>query len=194
MYTPSIIERIGKNSKVYDIPTKMLEDRIVFLNEEIDSDVANSIIMQLLWLASDNPDEPIDLYIKSPGGSVYDGRAIFDCIKILEQRGIKVNTVGIGMCASMGAYLLSAGTGIRKATKNCRIMVHSVSSGNGYNTYHDQKVNFKETEFLQKSLLNDIVSFSKGKIDLKTLEEKSERDWYMEAEEAIKYGLIDEII
>ena len=192
-YTPYITKQIGRSTKLVDIPTEMLSQRIIFLGTAIDDYIANSIVQQLMWLATVGT-EDIDLYIQSPGGSVYAGRGISDCIQLLNKKGIKVNTIGTGMVASMGAYLLASGTGKRKATKNCRIMVHSVSSGNGYNTYHDQKVNFKETEYLQKELLNDIVEFSNGKLDLTTLEMKSERDWYMSPIEAIEYGIIDEVV
>lgn len=191
--TPYITKQIGRSVKLVDIPTEMLSQRIIYLGTEINDFVANNIIQQMMWLSTVD-ESPIDLYIQSPGGSVYAGRGISDCIQSLNKKGIQVNTIGTGLVASMGAYLLSAGTGKRRATKNCRIMLHSVSSGNGYNTYYDQKVNFKETEYLQKELLNDIVEFSNGKLDLTTLEMKSERDWYMSPIEAIKYGIIDEIV
>ncbi len=189
-YTPYITKQIGRSTKLIDIPTEMLSQRIIFLGTEVDDYVANSLIQQMMWLATVSS-EDIDLYIQSPGGSVYAGRSIFDCMTVLAKKGIKVNTIGTGMVASMGAYLLASGTGIRKATKNCRIMVHSVSSGSGYNTYHDQKINFKETEYLQEELLDDIANFSKGKLSLSTLKEKSERDWYMSPDEAIQFGIID---
>lgn len=192
-YTPYITKQIGRSTKLVDIPTEMLSQRIVFLGTEINDYVANSIVQQLMWLSTVSS-EDIDLYIQSPGGSCYAGRSISDTIDILNKKGIKVNTIGTGMVASMGAYLLASGTGTRKATKNCRIMVHSVSSGSGYSTYHDQKVNFKETEYLQQEILEDIVEFSNGKIDLTTLKEKSERDWYMSPTEAIEYGIIDEVV
>lgn len=192
-YTPYITKQIGRSTKLVDIPTEMLSQRIVFLGTGIDDYIANSIVQQLMWLATVGT-EDIDLYIQSPGGSVYAGRSIADCINILAKQGIKVNTIGTGMVASMGAYLLASGTGKRKATKNCRIMVHSVSSGSGYSTYHDQKVNFKETEYLQEELLKDIAGFSKGKLSLTILKEKSERDWYMDVCEAIEFGIIDEMI
>lgn len=193
VYTPYITKQIGRSTKLVDIPTEMLSQRIVFLGTEINDYVANSIVQQLMWLSTVSS-EDIDLYIQSPGGSCYAGRSISDTIDILNKKGIKVNTIGTGMVASMGAYLLASGTGTRKATKNCRIMVHSVSSGSGYSTYHDQKVNFKETEYLQQEILEDIVEFSNGKIDLTTLKEKSERDWYMSPTEAIEYGIIDEVV
>lgn len=192
-YTPYITKQIGRSTKLVDIPTEMLSQRIIFLGTEVDDYVANSLIQQMMWLATVDSSD-IDLYIQSPGGSCYAGRGIFDCMQLLAKKGIKVNTIGTGMVASMGAYLLASGTGTRKATKNCRIMVHSVSSGSGYSTYHDQKVNFKETEYLQQEILEDIVEFSNGKIDLTTLKEKSERDWYMGPAEAIEYGIIDEVI
>ena len=192
-YTPYITKQIGRSTKLIDIPTEMLSQRIIFLGTAIDDYVANSIVQQLMWLATVSS-EDIDLYIQSPGGSVYAGLSIADCINLLDKQGIKVNTIGTGMVASMGAYLLSAGTGVRKATKNCRIMVHSVSSGTGYSTVHDQRVHIKETEFLQKQLMLDIVNNSKGKLTIEELNAKSERDWHMSPDEAIKTGLIDAIV
>ena len=190
---PYITKTIGRSVKLVDIPTEMLSQRIIYLGTEIDDFVANSIIQQMMWLATVN-DDPIDLYIQSPGGSVYAGYSIKDCMDILAKKGIKVNTIGTGLVASMGAYLLAAGTGTRQATKNCRIMLHSVSSGVGYSTYHDQKVNFKETEYLQQQITIDIVNSSKGKLTLEVLNIKCERDWYINTDDAIKYGIIDEKI
>ena len=189
-YTPYITKQIGRSTKLIDIPTEMLSQRIIFLGTEVDDYVANSLIQQMMWLATVSS-EDIDLYIQSPGGSVYAGLSISDCINLLDKQGIKVNTIGTGMVASMGAYLLSAGTGVRKATKNCRIMVHSVSSGTGYSTVHDQRVHIKETEFLQKQLMLDIVNNSKGKLTIEELNAKSERDWYISPDEAIQFGIID---
>ena len=188
---PYITKTIGRSVKLVDIPTEMLSQRIIYLGTAIDDFVANSIIQQMMWLATVN-DEPIDLYIQSPGGSVYAGRAISDCIDSLNKNGVKVNTIGTGLVASMGVYLLAAGTGTRQATKNCRIMLHSVSSGVGYSTYHDQKVNFKETEYLQQQIAIDIVNSSKGKLTLEVLNIKCERDWFINTDDAIKYGIIDE--
>ena len=189
-YTPYITKQIGRSTKLIDIPTEMLSQRIIFLGTEVDDYVANSLIQQMMWLATVSS-EDIDLYIQSPGGSVYAGLSIADCINLLDKQGIKVNTIGTGMVASMGAYLLSSGTGVRKATKNCRIMVHSVSSGTGYSTVHDQRVHIKETEFLQKQLMLDIVNNSKGKLTIEELNAKSERDWHMSPDEAIQFGIID---
>lgn len=189
-YTPYITKQIGRSTKLIDIPSEMLSQRIIFLGTEVDDYVANSLIQQMMWLATVSS-EDIDLYIQSPGGSVYAGLSIADCINLLDKQGIKVNTIGTGMVASMGAYLLASGTGVRKATKNCRIMVHSVSSGTGYSTVHDQRVHIKETEFLQKQLMLDIVNNSKGKLTIEELNAKSERDWHMSPDEAIQFGIID---
>ena len=190
MFYPNIIEKVGRSQKLYDLPTKLLQDRIIYFSDEVHTASANYTIMQLLWLNSDNPEEPISLYINSPGGCVYDGLAIKDIIDNLD---CKVNTVGVGMCASMGAYLLSAGTGERRVTKNCRIMIHSVSSGT-YGTYHDMEIDYEETKFLQKKMLEDMAGFTDGKTSLATLKRKTQRDYYMTAEEAIKMGLIDSIV
>jgi len=182
---PSVIETIGRSSRAFDLPTKLLQDRIIYLGEDVNEETSNSIIMQLLWLNADAPGKEIDFYINSPGGSVYDGLAIKDVIDNLK---CKVNTIGLGICASMGAYLLSAGTGERKATKNCRIMIHSVSSGTR-GTIHDIEIDYKETKYLQDKLMQDITDFSKGKSSLETIIEKSQRDCYMSPEEAIELGI-----
>jgi len=187
MYYPSIIETTGRSSKAFDLPTKLLQDRIIYFGTEVNETTANFTIMQLMWLASDNPDNDIDFYINSPGGSVYDGLAIKDIIDTIP---CKVNTIGVGMCASMGAYLLSAGTGTRKATKNCRIMIHSVSSGSR-GTIHDMEVDYKESKYLDDKLMLDISNYSKGKSTLEDIKSKCQRDYYMDPDEAIKLGLID---
>jgi ATP-dependent Clp protease protease subunit len=190
MYIPHVIEKTGRSSKPIDLPSRLLQDRVIYLGAPITSDVANIIIMQLLWLNADDEDEPISLYINSPGGSVYDGLAITDVINNIKA---PVNTVGVGMCSSMGAYLLSSGTGTRKAMKNCRIMVHSVSSGSS-GTFHDIQVDYEETKFLQDLLIDRIVDFSKGKLTHESLTAKTQRDFYMSSDEAIEYGLIDSVV
>lgn len=190
MFIPSIIETVGRSQKAFDLPTKLLQDRIIYLGGEITQQVSDIIIMQMLWLNSDNSDKPIDLYINSIGGDVYSGLAIKD---IMNSVDCKVNTVGLGMCASMGVYLLAAGTGTRKATQNCRIMIHSVSSGTK-GTFQDLEVNYKETQYLQEKMLNDFSIFSKGKCIKQTFESLVKRDFFMSPNEAIDYGLIDGVI
>ena len=190
MLIPHVIEKTGRSEKPIDLPSRLLQDRIVYLGEEVTPETANIIIMQMLWLAADNPDEPINFYINSPGGSVYDGLAIKD---IMDNLSCKVNTVGVGICMSMGAYLLAAGTGERKAMKNCRIMIHSVSSGT-MGTFHDMQVDFEETKFLQDKLLLDLANYSNGKATFEVLKRKTERDCYLAAEDARALGLIDKIV
>jgi len=190
MLIPNVIEKTGRSEKPIDLPSRLLQDRIVYLGEEVTPDTANIIIMQMLWLAADNPDEPINFYINSPGGSVYDGLAIKD---IMDHIPCKVNTVGVGICMSMGAYLLSAGTGERKAMKNCRVMIHSVSSGTS-GTFHDMKIDYEETKFLQDQILLDMANFTNGKSTFETLKRNTERDCYLSSEDARNLGLIDKIV
>ncbi len=191
-YTPYITKQIGRSTKLVDIPTEMLSQRIVFLGTEINDYVANSIVQQLMWLSTVSS-EDIDLYIQSPGGSVYAGRSISDTIDILNKKGIKVNTIGTGLVASMGAYLLSAGTGVRKATKNCRIMLHSVSSGTR-GTIIDMEVDFNESKYLNDRLMVDISNYTKGKSTVEDIRKKCERDCYLSPEDSIKIGIIDTIV
>lgn len=191
-YTPYITKQIGRSTKLVDIPTEMLSQRIIFLGTEVDDYVANSLIQQMMWLATVDSSD-IDLYIQSPGGSVYAGYSIKDCIDSLAKQGIKVNTIGTGIVASMGAYLLSAGTGTRKATKNCRIMLHSVSSGSR-GTIHDMEIDFNESKYLNDKLMVDIANYSKGKSTLEDINKKCQRDYYMSPEEAIISGVIDAIV
>lgn len=194
MYLPSIIEREGRSHKAFDLPTKLLDDRIIYMGVEFDEYSSTAVIMQLMWLASDKPGEDIYLYINSPGGSVYDGLAIKDVMdRILITHNCKVNIIAVGCIASMGAYLTSAATGTRKATKNCRIMIHSVSSG-AAGTYHDMKISMKETEYLQQKLMIHIANNSKGKSSLEDIEKMCERDYWMDPDEAIKIGLIDGVL
>lgn len=191
-YTPYITKQIGRSTKLVDIPTEMLSQRIIFLGTEVDDYVANSLIQQMMWLSTVD-DSDIDLYIQSPGGSVYAGLSIFDCMTVLAKKGIKVNTIGTGIVASMGAYLLASGTGTRKATKNCRIMLHSVSSGTR-GTIHDMEIDYKESKYLNDKLMVDIANFSKGKSTLEDIEKKCQRDCYMSPEEGIITGVIDAIV
>lgn len=186
---PSVIEKVGTTSRAFDLPSKLLNDRIVYLQGHIDEDSANNVIMQLLWLNSDNT-EDIHLYINSEGGSIYQGLAIKD---IIDRIDCKVHTTGVGMCASMGAYLLFSGTGNRRVTKNCRIMIHSASSGN-FGNVHDMKISMDETLYVQNKMLDHICEFSNGVISKAELEELTYRDKYLDGDEAITLGLIDEIL
>ena len=148
---PSVIEKVGNTTRAFDLPSKLLDDRIVYLQGDITEESANAVIMQLLWLNSTST-EDIHLYINSPGGEIYQGLAIKD---IVDRVDCTVHTTGVGICASMGAYLLFAGTGDRRATKNCRIMVHSASSG-AFGTVHDMEISINETFYLQNKMLEHI--------------------------------------
>ncbi len=190
MYYPSIIETIGRNTRAYDLPSKLLQDRIIYLGGEINSDSANFIIMQLLWLNADDPEKDINLYINSPGGHIYDGIGIIDVVISLDA---KVNTLGVGIVASMGVVLLSAGTGERKCMKNTRIMIHSMSSATEGN-YHDMKVDFKESEFLQKQMISLLAKNTKDKTSYEEIEKLTQRDYFMNPVKAQTLGLIDKIV
>jgi ATP-dependent Clp protease protease subunit len=190
IFLPSVIETTGRSSKAFDLPTKLLQDRIIYLGGEINADSANIIIMQLLWLNADDPNKDINLYINSPGGSIYDGLGIIDIMNLLDA---KVNTLCVGLAASMGAVLLAAGTGLRKSTQNARIMIHSVSNRIEAK-YHDLEIEYEESKFLQKKMLLNFVDYSKGKLSLKEIEKMSERDYYMDPLKAQSFGLIDCIV
>lgn len=187
---PNIIEKTGRSTKLIDIPSKLYEDDIITLFGEVSEESSYLIITQLLYLDSLKTDDPVNLYINSPGGSVYAGLAIHDVIKNMRR---KVNTICIGMAASMGAFLLFSGTGVRKSLPNSRIMIHSVSSGMG-GTVHDMRIDLKETEYLQDKLMKMQVEYSKGKLYLEDMIQLTERDKYMTPEETLKLGLIDDII
>lgn len=191
MYMPEIIETTGRSTKAYSLPTKLLQDRIIFIGSEINADGANSVIMQLKWLAADNPDEPIQMYINTPGGSIYDGLAIIDIIDTLP---CKVNTVGVGLCASMGAVLLCSSTGTRRATQNCRIMLHSASSGMNRSSVHDLKIDLAETEYLQDKMMQLIADSSKNKLTKEQVQDMTVRDNYLTPEDCVSCGLLDGVI
>jgi ATP-dependent Clp protease protease subunit len=186
---PTIIEKSYDGERAYDIYSKLLKERIIFLGEEVNDHTANLVIAQLLHLAYEDPKKDIKLYINSPGGSVYDGLAIYDTIQYIKPN---VSTIGIGLQASMSALLLSSGEkGKRYVLPNSRIMIHQPSSGTE-GKITDQEISLREGIFL-KHRLNEILSKNTGK-KIAEIEKDVERDFWMSAEEAIKYGLIDNII
>jgi len=187
---PEIIEKTGRNKRGFTIPTKLYEKGIITLMNEVDDDLAYTIITQLLYLDTLDTDEHIKLYINSPGGVVTAGLAIYDTINSMRR---KVDTIGMGSCASMGQFLLTCGTGERKALKNARIMMHSVSSG-AQGTVHDIKIDFEETQYLQDKLMSIMSGMTKGKLSLDDIEKMTQRDKYLSPEECIKYGLIDSVV
>lgn len=187
---PNIIEKTGRSTKLIDIPSKLYEDGIITLFGEITDEMSYSIITQLLYLDSLEDDTSIDLYINSIGGSVYAGLAIHDTIRNMKR---KVNTIVMGMAASMGAFLLASGTGVRSALPNARIMIHSVSSGT-YGTVHDMSINMEEVINLNTLLTELQSSYTKGKSSIEEMNEYMKRDKYLTPEKAIELGLIDKVV
>lgn len=192
-YIPYVIEQLPNNGeRSYDIYSRLLKDRIIFLGSEVTDDVANSIIAQLLFLEADNPDKDISLYIQSPGGGISSGLAIYDTIQYIKPN---VSTICIGMAASMAAVLLAAGTkGKRYALPNSEVMIHEPRiGGHGFSGQAIDIDIYTKNLLKTKERMNKILSFHTGKT-IKEIENDTERDNYMNAEEALKYGLIDQII
>ena len=186
---PTVVEETNRGERAYDIYSRLLKERVIFMGDEVTPQTANIVIAQLLHLAYEDPKKDIKLYINSPGGSVYDGLAIIDTMNYIEP---DVQTIGIGLQASMGALLLASGAkGKRYALPNARIMIHQPSSGTK-GKITDQEIALREGVYLKK-LTIDIMSKNTGK-DIKTVEKDMDRDNWMSAEEAQKYGIIDEVI
>ena len=186
---PTVVEETNRGERAYDIYSRLLKERVVFLGDQVTPETANIVIAQLLHLAYEDPKKDIKLYINSPGGSVYDGLAIIDTMNYIEPA---VQTIGIGLQASMGAMLLSAGAkGKRFALPNARIMIHQPSSGTE-GKITDQEIALKEGIYLKKVLI-DMMAKNTGKT-AKEIEKDMDRDNWMSAEEAQKYGIIDEVI
>jgi ATP-dependent Clp protease protease subunit len=189
IYAPYVIERSSRGERSYDIFSRLLMDRIVFLGNPINDDVANVIIAQLLFLQADNPEKDVYLYINSPGGSVYAGMAIYDTMKFLS---CDVNTYCMGIAASMGSFLLAAGTkGKRFALPNSRIMLHQPSGGS-QGTAADIEIQARELLFIRERM-NKIYAENTGQTPEKIADDL-DRDRFMSPEEAKAYGLIDTVI
>ena len=186
---PTVIEKTYDGERAFDIYSRLLNERIIFLGEDVNEHTANVVVAQLLHLAYADPEKDIKLYINSPGGSVYDGLAIYDTIQHIKP---DVQTIGIGLQASMGAFLLSSGTkGKRYALPNSRIMIHQPSSGT-QGKITDQEITLREGLYL-KQRLNEILAKNTGQ-KIAKIEKDADRDFWMSSEEAVKYGLIDEVI
>ncbi len=189
LYPPYIIERSSRGERSYDVFSRLLMDRIVFLGAPINDDVANIIIAQLLFLEADNPERDIYLYINSPGGVISSGMAIYDTLQFLRA---PVNTICMGMAASMGSFLLSAGTkGKRAALPHARIMMHQPSGG-AQGTAADIEIQAREILYLRQKL-NELYSQHTGQ-PVEQIEKDMDRDRFMSAEEAVGYGIIDRVI
>ena len=186
---PHVYEREGRQERAWDIYSRLLRDRIVFIGTPIDDFVANSIIAQLLFLQMEDPKKDVHIYINSPGGSVSDGMAIYDTLNFMK---CDIVTYCLGMAASMSTVLLSAGTkGKRFALPNSRIMIHQPSGGAGGQT-SDISIAAKEILRWRKTI-NDILAKHSDKT-AEEVEKDSDRDYYMTADEAKDYGLVDEVI
>lgn len=186
---PYVIEQTSRGERSYDIYSRLLKERIIFLGEEVNDVSASVVVAQLLFLEADDPEKDIQLYINSPGGSVTAGMAIYDTMKYIK---CDVSTVCIGMAASMGAFLLAGGTkGKRFALPNAEIMIHQPSGGaQGQAT----EIQIAAEHILRtKQKLNEILAANTGQ-DLETIKADTERDNFMSAQEAKVYGLIDEVI
>ncbi|HEU4965061.1 MAG TPA: ATP-dependent Clp endopeptidase proteolytic subunit ClpP [Bacilli bacterium] len=186
---PTVIEQTSRGERAYDIYSRLLKDRIVFLGSEIDDDVANTIIAQLLFLAAEDPDKDISLYINSPGGSVTAGMAILDTMNYIKP---DVSTICIGLAASMGAVLLTAGAkGKRFALPNAEVMIHQPLGG-VRGQASDIKIH-AELILKTKEKLTRIIADTSGQ-PYDKVKADMERDYYMSAEEALSYGVIDQVI
>ena len=189
IYAPYVIERSSRGERSYDIFSRLLMDRIVFLGTPISDDVANVVIAQLLFLQAENPERDINIYINSPGGSVYSGLAIYDTMQYLTA---PVATICMGMAASMGAFLLAAGTpGKRSALPNSRLMIHQPSGGS-QGSAADIEIQAKEVLYARERL-NELLAQHTGQ-SVERVAEDVDRDRYMSPAEAVEYGLIDRII
>ena len=189
MIVPYVIEQTARGERVYDIYSRLLKDRIIFLGTPIDSQVANTIVAQMLFLEAQNPNQEIKLYINSPGGDVYAGMAIYDTMQYVKS---PVATIVVGIAASMGAFLLAAGEpGQRYALPHARIMIHQPWGGaQGQAT----DIAIQAEQILKsKKLLNELLAKHTGQ-PVERVEADSDRDFWMDASEARSYGLVDQVI
>ncbi len=188
-YIPMVIEQSGRGERAYDIYSRLLKERVIFLVGEVNDSSANLIVAQMLFLESENPDKDIHLYINSPGGSVTAGLAIYDTMQFIKP---DVTTLCTGFAASMGAFLLAAGgKGKRNALPNARVMIHQVSGG-FRGQASDIEIHAKETLFLKRRL-SEIMALHTGQ-PYEVIERDTDRDNFLSAEEALKYGIIDRVL
>lgn len=186
---PMVVEQTSRGERAYDIYSRLLKDRIVFIGSPVDDTVANLVIAQLLFLESEDPDKDINLYINTPGGMIYSGLAIYDTIQYIKP---DVSTICVGLAASMGAVLLAAGAkGKRFALPHSRMMVHQPLGG-AQGQAVDIEIHAKEILRIRESL-NDILSFHTGQ-PVERIAKDTDRDFFMSAEQATEYGLIDSVL
>ena len=189
---PYVVEQTSKGERSYDIFSRLLKDRIIFLAEDVNPTSASLVVAQLLFLESEDPDREISLYINSPGGSITDGMAIVDTMNYIK---CPVSTICVGMAASMGAVLLTSGTkGRRFATPNAEILIHQPLIGGGGISGQTTEIKIHADHMVKtREKLNKLLSEKTGQ-PIEVIEKDTERDHYMTAEEALKYGLIDGIM
>lgn len=188
---PIVVEREGNSERSYDLFSKMLNDRIIFLQGQVSDGMANLIVSQLLFLESQNPNAPITMYVNSPGGSVTAGIAIKNTMDYIS---CPVHTVGMGMCASMGAFLLSSGEkGHRTVLKDTTVMIHQVLGG-AEGQVTDMEIRVEYSKSLKEKLNRYLSEYTYGKVDYDTMVSLCERDNFLTAEKALELGLIDKII
>lgn len=186
---PTVVEKSADGERAFDIYSRLLNERIIFLGEDVNGHTANSVVAQLLHLAYVDPQADISLYINSPGGSVYDGMAIYDTMNFIKP---DVATYGIGLQASMGAFLLSSGAkGKRFCLPHAKVMIHQPSSGT-HGKVTDMEIDMKETLEV-KEMLAKIMAKNTGQ-KLAKVKSDMERDYWMTPDEAVKYGLIDKVL
>jgi ATP-dependent Clp protease protease subunit len=186
---PTVVEKTYEGERAFDIYSRLLNERIIFLGEAVDDHVANVVVAQLLYLAYDDPKKDIKLYINSPGGSVYDGMAIYDTMQYIEP---DVQTIGIGLQASLGAFLLSSGAkGKRYVLPHSKVMIHQPSSGTR-GKVTDMEIDLREG-LAVKEMLAQLLAKNTGQ-KLTKIKDDMERDYWMTPEEAKTYGLVDEVI
>ena len=188
-FIPYVVEQTSRGERSYDIFSRLLNDRIIFLSEEVNDTTASLVVAQLLYLEAQDPDKDIQFYINSPGGSVTAGMAIYDTMKYIK---CDVATICVGMAASMGAFLLSAGTkGKRMALPNAEIMIHQPSAGT-QGQITDMAIHMKRLETI-KARMNRIMAESTGK-SVEEVTAACERDNFMTAQEALEFGLVDRVL
>lgn len=189
MSVPYVIEGSENNERVYDLYSRLLKDRVIFIGKEFTEDLANSVVAQLLFLEADNPEKDVIIYINSPGGSVSALLSIFDTMNYVKP---DVSTICVGRAASAAAFILAAGSkGKRYALKNTRIMLHQVSSGAGGHI-EDMKIQMNEAEFLNGRMIEELSIITKKSV--KKIKQDLNRDYFMSADESKRYGIIDEVL
>lgn len=189
MGVPYVIEGSESNERVYDLFSRLLKDRIIFIGKEFTEDLANSVVAQLLFLESDNSEKDIIIYINSPGGYVSAQAAIFDTMNYVKP---DVSTICVGQASSAAAVTLASGAkGKRCALKNARIMLHQVSSG-AVGHIEDMRIRMGEADFLNERMIEELAKITRKSV--KRVKQDLDRDYFMSAEEAKKYGIIDEVL